>query len=404
MGKRKLDYSDDEQETYTQHYITETNDNTITNNKKYKSTSNTNTNTNNNNNKTSKNKKKKKKNNKNQNKNIKSEFKIYSSAEHSEYLDKISLQWQKEYSRHICYRNRLMVLDDLKRRVFNSKNKLFKDYIFSLGIFGSSVYGMATVNSDIDFYLDIEGVPSKPKKFMYKLSDSLSYLGYKVYNTIWQARIPIIKFYDPYNQFHCDLAVTSNLISLANADLIQSYDRIDSRFKPLVVFIKMWAEKRQMLDGSLFISSFSWINLIIHYFQSVSIFPSLYLKSDSQLYLDKEPRILNGINCIYNDQNLDQYALEQQNQQNFAQLLLGFFQYYLKFDFYHNAISTRHLQVVKKPKDEKTDFKQLYIHCFFDYSHNLTKGLNHKKLQIILNEMKKTETALLNCKPLNTLI
>lgn len=64
------------------------------------------------------------------------------------------------------------------------------------------------------------------------------------------ARVPIIKLKDKEKSFETDISV-ENWANVRNAFLLKCYSECDPRVKPLVITIKLWAQKAEITDAKL---------------------------------------------------------------------------------------------------------------------------------------------------------
>ena len=67
---------------------------------------------------------------------------------------------------------------------------------------------------------------------------------------ITDARIPIIKLKDKEKSFESDISV-NNWANVRNAFLLKCYSECDPRVKPLVVIIRLWAQKAEITNARL---------------------------------------------------------------------------------------------------------------------------------------------------------
>ena len=71
------------------------------------------------------------------------------------------------------------------------------------------------------------------------------------------ARVPIVKIWDPQLQLACDMNV-NNTLALENTRMIKTYVEIDDRVRPLAMIVKHWTKERILNDaGWCFISHFA---------------------------------------------------------------------------------------------------------------------------------------------------
>ena len=64
------------------------------------------------------------------------------------------------------------------------------------------------------------------------------------------AKVPIVKIWDPELQLACDLNV-NNTLALENTRMIRTYVEIDDRVRPLAMIIKHWTKTRILNDAGI---------------------------------------------------------------------------------------------------------------------------------------------------------
>ena len=62
------------------------------------------------------------------------------------------------------------------------------------------------------------------------------------------AKVPIVKIWDPELQLACDMNV-NNTLALENTRMIKMYVEIDERVRPLAMIIKHWTKIRALNDA-----------------------------------------------------------------------------------------------------------------------------------------------------------
>ena len=72
----------------------------------------------------------------------------------------------------------------------------------------------------------------------------------KHFQVVSDARVPIIKLEDKEKSFKTDISV-ENWANVRNAFLLKCYSECDPRVKPLVITIKLWAQKAEITDAKL---------------------------------------------------------------------------------------------------------------------------------------------------------
>ena len=69
-----------------------------------------------------------------------------------------------------------------------------------------------------------------------------------------QAKVRIVKVWDPVLQLACDMNV-NNTLALENTRMIKTYVQIDERVRPLAMIIKHWTKQRILNDAGEYIQS-----------------------------------------------------------------------------------------------------------------------------------------------------
>ena len=64
------------------------------------------------------------------------------------------------------------------------------------------------------------------------------------------AKVPIVKIWDPELRLACDLNV-NNTLALENTRMIRTYVEIDKRVRPLAMIIKHWTKMRILNDAGI---------------------------------------------------------------------------------------------------------------------------------------------------------
>ena len=79
---------------------------------------------------------------------------------------------------------------------------------------------------------------------------SLVFFLCKHFQVVSDARVPIIKLKDKEKSFETDISV-ENWANVRNAFLLKCYSECDPRVKPLVITIKLWAQKVDITGAKL---------------------------------------------------------------------------------------------------------------------------------------------------------
>ncbi|KAF6778661.1 hypothetical protein AHF37_01957 [Paragonimus kellicotti] len=160
------------------------------------------------------------------------------------------------------------------------------------------------------------------------------------FNRILSAKVPILKFRDTLAGVDCDLNV-NNVVGIYNTHLLAMYTKIDWRVRPLGMFVKYWAQRMDIHDGSRGrLSTYPLLLMLIHYLQaacSPPVLPNLQAKF---------PKIFNyarPLNELDMRLELPWAELRSNNPASLAELFVGFIHYYTnEFDFTRWAVSVRH--------------------------------------------------------------
>lgn len=240
---------------------------------------------------------------------------------------------------------------------------------------GSTINGCGSYNSDMDLCLVVynrDGSITEGQHF------AKANLG-KMFNELKRSRnivakcqfirhavVPIIKMETVApNSLEVDINM-NNIAGVYNSHLMHYYSRVDDRFPALCLIVKHWAIKAEVNDSlSGTFNSYSLILLVLHYLQC-GVYPAI-LPNLQFLYPSRfsERPDLGDLN-LFGDfcPALPSRVL---NEQSVGEILIGFFQYYSKFDFTNNAISIRKGMVFPRSLlPAETTKAPLYIEEPFD--------------------------------------
>ncbi|XP_050441887.1 terminal uridylyltransferase Tailor-like isoform X2 [Adelges cooleyi] len=212
------------------------------------------------------------------------------------------------------------------------KNLGVKFHLTNVHVFGSRVYGLAMINSDVDLYLDIgnsfngqisndvDRQVSLVKYFAQQCNDRTS--EFQNVEQICDARVPILKFYHVPTKLNCDLSFKSGL-STSNTKLIKYYLSINNEVHWLVTcIVKYWALQNGLKHRQLF-TSYALVWLVLFYLMSINIVPPLVKLMNM---VPKKNRItIEGWDCSF--EMLPKPKTTEDTERRFN-LLYGFFQYY----------------------------------------------------------------------------
>ena len=181
---------------------------------------------------------------------------------------------------------------------------------------------------------------------------------FKNIETIPRARVPVIKgIYKNANNPHSldgslqfDICLLND-IAVANSSLIKEYSEIDSKVKSLMILIKKWTKFHSINSAQdNYLSSYTWMNLVIFYLQCIGFVPNLQCSRlmnqcvhDGFQYdpINNKKHNINNLNTSYlkwknqaekywkRSNDVDEYY------SSVSILLYGFFQFYANEFPYH---------------------------------------------------------------------
>jgi len=206
---------------------------------------------------------------------------------------------------------------------------------------GSSANGFGSIDSDIDLVLSVGEGGASAGPYMLRRIESLFTRKPRRFETkvVSDARVPIIKLKDKEKSFETDISV-ENWANVRNAFLLKCYSECDPRVKPLVITIKLWAQKAEITDAKLHrLSGFALVLLVIHYLQagcSPAVLPALQ-KNFPELFRSPKTTVVTELT---NDLPPQVQSYKSNNTQSLGELLMGFFKYYTTFGW-DRTISVR---------------------------------------------------------------
>ncbi|KAF2751585.1 hypothetical protein M011DRAFT_455560 [Sporormia fimetaria CBS 119925] len=209
---------------------------------------------------------------------------------------------------------------------------------FKVHVFGSSGNMLYTSDSDVDICIQ---TPMKRLEEMHMLAEALEKHGMQKVICIPQAKVRIVKVWDPELELASDMNV-NNTLALENTRMIKTYVQIDDRVRPLAMILKYWTRQRILNDAGTggTISSYTWICMILNFLQTRDppILPSLH----------KLP--YRRINEATGQKSMSEFADDldklrgfgRENKETLGQLLFNFFRLYgYELDYEKFVISVR---------------------------------------------------------------
>ncbi|KAI9719624.1 MAG: hypothetical protein M1812_003395 [Candelaria pacifica] len=210
-------------------------------------------------------------------------------------------------------------------------------------VFGSSGNLLCTSDSDVDICIT---TPMKELENVCLLAKALADYGMERVVCVPQAKVPIVKIWDPELQLACDMNV-NNTLALENTRMIKAYVEIDDRVRPLAMIIKHWTKRRILNDAALggTLSSYTWICMILNFLQTRSppILPVLHQRPHQQR------AIVNGVQSSFADDVDSLRGLGKGNKETLGELLFHFFRRYgHEIDYEKIVVSVRQGKLISK--------------------------------------------------------
>ena len=172
-----------------------------------------------------------------------------------------------------------------------------------------------------------------------------------------QAKVRIVKVWDPVLKLACDMNV-NNTLALENTRMIKLYIQIDERVRPLAMIIKHWTKQRILNDaGTSYIppwgkiltnllalggtiSSYTWICMILNFLQTRDppVLPSLhnlpYRVIDKATGKPSQSEFADDLDALV--------GFGKKNTESLGQLLFHFFRHYgHEVDYEKSVVSIR---------------------------------------------------------------
>ncbi|KAL1924362.1 uncharacterized protein VTP21DRAFT_7397 [Calcarisporiella thermophila] len=218
-------------------------------------------------------------------------------------------------------------------------------------MFGSSVNNLGTSTSDVDICVT---TPWDGLNNVHTLAKVLRKHGMKHIYCVTNAKVPIVKLWDPEYKFACDINV-NNTLALHNTRMIATYVAIDPRVRPLAMIIKHWARRRELNDaaegGTL--STYTWTCMIINFLQmrDPPILPSLHKIARERGITSGV--MAQGVDCTFFDDISELQRFGEKNTESLGGLLYAFFRRFaFEFDYEREVVSVREGRYMTK--DEKS--------------------------------------------------
>lgn len=198
-------------------------------------------------------------------------------------------------------------------------------------IFYFFIFCLTFLGSGLDFYITIVKPFQNASRLLMRAKNLLKQSNcFSNLELISSARIPILRCVHIPTGFKCDLNITNNG-DVYNGEIMTHLLKFDKRIYILAIVVKFWMKSHNLI-GSNRMSSFSTLWLLLFYLQQLKdpVLPPMkdFLKDGASFFISTA-----NSNFIYGLPNL------QKNNDPLFTLLLGFFEFYEKFDFKPQLIS-----------------------------------------------------------------
>ena len=134
---------------------------------------------------------------------------------------------------------------DLVTKLDGILNNRWPGYQITVNVFGSTGNMLGTSESDVDICVTTD---CKALEHVCNLAELFAKKGMERVVCIANAKVPIVKIWDPQLELACDLNVNQH-IALQNTQMIKTYVELDERIRPLAMVIKYWTRKRILNDA-----------------------------------------------------------------------------------------------------------------------------------------------------------
>jgi terminal uridylyltransferase len=231
----------------------------------------------------------------------------------------------------------------------------------------------------------------------------------------------------------CDINF-ENPLAIHNTQLLRCYSLCDRRVRPMVLFVKSWAKRRQInssYSGTL--SSYGWVLMVLHYLVNIAQ-PSVCPNLQSPWRPPVASTDMQGLEHMFKDTIIAGYAVRfwrneeeimhaaqagqlTRNQESIGALLRGFFQYYASLTppytygprpptfFWTNEVLSLRTPGGIREKREKgwtgarsvisngKEVRHRYLFCIedpFELDHNVARTVTHNGIVAIRDEFRRT--------------
>ncbi|KAL4108988.1 hypothetical protein PRIC1_000695 [Phytophthora ramorum] len=257
--------------------------------------------------------------------------------------------------------------------------------------FGSSESGLGFGGCDVDLGIYFENAQGQfsPQERVELLATACERLSgaFQVEQFVRNARVPVIKLWDPKRQVACDVCV-GGVNALLNTALLKYYGQVDPRVRPLVFAVKYWAKQRGINDsvnGTL--SSYGYTLLLIFYLQSH--YAEMQLPAVHTVFQNLQSHTSIGV-LLDRLQSLPTMELSStfgtMSINSVGALLAGFFEFYAhRFNMEDEVVSIRMGRALSKTTKWSHPMSwRLSIEDPFELAHDIGRVIFHRKGQQLL--------------------
>lgn len=258
------------------------------------------------------------------------------------------------------------------RKNYENYDRVYQDLYMSLSEyfpycqinpFGSTVTGLCFRNSDVDVYISGINKGDNSVQYLYSIKDILN-RSRKFVNiiVIAHAKIPIVKCIHKDTHINCDINL-KNMLGVCNSKLIKYYINIDRKIKDMVVILKYWARVHKITGQNHLFTNYALCLMVIFFLQQKPYnLPSvLCLQKYNRFY--KEDFWNGG----FNELNVYRTTIETLMRSSLLEMLMGFFNFYFKFDYSKNVICPYLGKILEKEIFKTPEALPNYYNMYKEY-------------------------------------
>lgn len=160
--------------------------------------------------------------------------------------------------------------------------------------------------------------------------------------TLASARLPVVKFSHQELNLQGDITI-NNRLAVRNTRFLQLCSGIDSRLRPLIYTVRLWAKQKQLAGNSSgpgpLLNNYALTLLVIFYLQNRDppVLPSV--NELKNMACEEEECVIEEWDCTFPSQPIS--VPPSKNTEDLCTLLFSFFTFCSKFDFSASVVSLR---------------------------------------------------------------